>query len=133
MTQTASGTFSVEILAQPDTDSVDGVVLGRALLNKQFHGDLVGSGRGQMLTALTPVQDSAAYVAIERISGSLHGRRGSFVLQHRGSAEAGVKSLSIRIVHDSGTGELAGITGSFELEVVDGVHHYTLHYRLPAH
>lgn len=133
MTQTASGTFTVEMTPQPDTDVVDGVTLGRMALNKQFSGDLQGSGRGQMLTALTGEEGSAGYVAIERVSGTLHGRRGSFVLQHRGTMERGVKSLSIRIVPDSGTGELSGITGSFALEVEEGVHHYTLHYRLPGH
>ena len=133
MTQTATGSFSVDMTPQPDTDVVDGVTLGRMALDKRFEGDLVGTGKGQMLTALTGEEGSAGYVAIERVSGSLHGRRGSFVLQHRGTMDRGARSLSIRIVPDSGTGELAGITGSFELEVVEGVHHYTLHYRLPAH
>ena len=133
MTQTAQGTFNVEMIAQPDSDVVDGVTLGRMALSKQFSGDLSGSGKGQMLTALTSEEGSAGYVAIERISGSLHGRRGGFVLQHRGTMDRGVKSLSIRIVPDSGTGDLAGITGSFELGIEDGVHRYTLHYRLPGH
>lgn len=133
MTQTATGTFTVEMTPQPDADVMDGVSLGRMQLGKQFSGDLEGSGRGQMLTAMTAEEGSAGYVAIERISGSLHGRRGGFVLQHRGTMDRGVKSLSIRIVPDSGTGDLAGITGSFELEIEDGVHHYTLHYRLPGH
>lgn len=132
MTQTARGTFTVEMLPQPDSDVVEGVTLGRMTLSKQINGDLCGTGKGQMLTALTHQEGSAGYVAIERIHGSLHGRRGSFVLQHRGTMERGAKSLSIRIVPDSGTGELAGITGSFELAIEDGVHHYTLHYRLPG-
>lgn len=133
MTQTASGTFSVDISPQPDTDVMDGVTLGRLALSKQFSGDLVGQGKGQMLTAMTGEEGSAGYVAIERISGSLHGRRGSFVLQHRGTMDRGAKSLSIRIVPDSGTGELAGITGSFEIDVEEGLHKYTLHYRLSGH
>lgn len=133
MTQTASGTFSVETRPEPDSDLLDGVRLGRVQLAKRFHGDLEGEARGQMLTALTAVEGSAAYVAIERVCGSLHGRQGSFVLQHRGTMDHGRPSLSIRIVPDSGTGELAGITGSFELEIIKGEHHYTLHYRLPTH
>lgn len=133
MTQTAHGTFTVEMTPQPDADVVEGVTLGRMALNKQFSGDLSGIGKGQMLTALTAQEGSAGYVAIERVSGTLQGRRGSFVLQHRGTMDHGAKSLSIRIVPDSGTGELAGITGSFELEIVEGEHRYTLHYRLPGH
>ncbi|MCK7592233.1 DUF3224 domain-containing protein [Pseudomarimonas salicorniae] len=133
MTQTATGTFTVEMTPQPDADVVDGVTLGRMALSKQFSGDFSGTGKGQMLTAMTAEDGSAGYVAIERLTGSLHGHRGGFVLQHRGTMDRGARSLSIRIVPDSGTGELAGITGSFELDIREGVHHYTLHYRLPGH
>jgi hypothetical protein len=100
-------------------------------LSKQFEGDLVGAGEGRMLTAMTAQPGSAGYVAIERVTGRLHGRSGSFVLQHQGVMDRGSQQLGIRIVPDSGTGELAGIAGEFKIRVEAGVHDYALHYSLP--
>jgi Protein of unknown function (DUF3224) len=127
----ANGTFTVQMKPQDDTSSANGVNLGRMSLDKIFEGDLVGSGQGQMLTAMTAVKGSAGYVAIERVSGTLHGKAGSFVMQHSGTMDKGAQQLSITLVPDSGTGELAGIQGVFRLRMEGGQHHYELAYTLP--
>lgn len=131
MSQVARGSFTVEMKPQGNASSLEGVDLGRMSLAKEFTGDLVGTSEGQMLTAMTPVQGSAGYVAIERVTGTLHGKSGSFVLQHSGTMHAGDQRLSITIVPASGTGDLAGIAGVLELEIVDGQHDYQLEYTLP--
>jgi Protein of unknown function (DUF3224) len=131
VTHLAKGSFVVEIEPQTEPDAADGVSLGRMSLVKRFDGDLVGTGRGTMLTALTPVKGSAGYVAIERLSGTLHGRAGTFVLQHSGTMNGGKQQLSISIVPASGTGALSGIAGVFDLRIEAGVHHYELAYSLP--
>ncbi|SFM52739.1 DUF3224 domain-containing protein [Variovorax sp. OV329] len=130
-TVVAEGSFNAEIKPQADPAAADGVSLGRLSLDKRFEGDLVATGQGQMLTAMTPVQGSAGYVAIERITGTLHGKQGSFVFQHTGTMTRGAQQLSITVVPDSGTGELAGLSGSFRLQIVDGRHLYTFEYQLP--
>jgi hypothetical protein len=84
-----------------------------------------------MLTAMTPVKGSAGYVAIEKVTGTLHGRTGSFVFQHTGTMDHGAQSLSITVVPDSGTGALTGISGTFRLTIVDGQHLYEFEYELP--
>jgi Protein of unknown function (DUF3224) len=130
----ANGTFAVQMKPQDDTSAVDGVSLGRMQLDKSFVGDLVGAGKGQMLTAMTAmtaVKGSAGYVAIERVSGSLHGKVGSFVMQHSGTMDKGAQQLLITLVPDSGTGALVGIRGVFQLRVEAGQHHYALDYTLP--
>ena len=108
----------------------DGVTLGRMSLDKRFDGDLSATGRGQMLTAMTAVQGSAGYVAIERVTGTLHGKSGSFVFQHTGRMAHGAQQLSISVVPDSGTGELTGISGTFRIQIVEGKHFYEFDYRL---
>jgi hypothetical protein len=92
---------------------------------------LVATGKGEMLTALTGTQGSAGYVAIERVTGTLHGRTESFVFQHSGSMSRGAQQLSITVVPDSGTDELAGIRGTFRLNIVEGKHFYEFEYSLP--
>ena len=87
----------------------DGAAFGRLKLDKTFHGDLQGTSVGEMMTAGTAVEGSAGYVAIERVTGSLAGRAGSFVLLHRGTMQQGAFELSIVVVPDSGTGQLAGL------------------------
>jgi hypothetical protein len=135
MTTLASGTFEVKLSPQgqdnksPEKES-EGVTLGRMTIDKQFHGDLEGTSEGQMLTAGTPVKDSAGYVAIERVSGTLHGRRGSFALQHSGTMTRGVPQLSVTVVPDSGTGQLVGITGKMTIKIADGKHYYDFEYTL---
>ena len=126
----AIGTFEVEIKPQNEPDVVGGVTLGRMSLDKQFHGDLEAVGKGEMLSARTGVAGSAGYVAIERVTGALHGRQGSFVFQHAGSMNRGEQQLSITVVPDSGTEQLTGISGVFTLTIVDGKHFYTFDYDL---
>lgn len=131
MSAIAKGTFTVEMKPQSEPNVSDGVSLGRMSLEKNFDGDLTGMSRGEMLTALTPVKGSAGYVAIERATGTLSGRSGSFVLQHTGTMDRGAQQLSITVVPDSGTGALAGISGTLKLNVVEGKHFYELEYSLP--
>lgn len=127
----ARGSFTVELKPQSKPVALDGVSLGRMTLAKQFTGDIVGTSSGQMLTAQTPTKGSAGYVAMERVSGTLDGKRGSFVLQHSGTMNDGQQTLSISVVPGSGTGSLTGIEGVLTLEVVDGNHNYELEYTLP--
>ena len=131
MSAVAKGTFTVEMKPQSDAGADNGVSLGRMSLDKRFEGDLVATGHGEMLTAMTAVKGSAGYVAIERVTGSLNGRSGSFVFQHTGTMTRGAQQLSISVVPDSGTGALAGISGSFRLDIVDGKHFYEFEYSLP--
>ena len=130
---TASGTFEVKIAPlDPADEAGDGNQLGRMSIDKLISGDLQATTRGQMLAARTAIPNSAGYVAIERVTGALHGRAGSFVLQHNGRMDRGMQSLEIRVVPDSGTGELVGLAGEFKLTIADGVHSYALEYSLPA-
>jgi hypothetical protein len=127
----ASGQFEVKMTPQPDGGSeAPGVKLGRLLLEKVFHGDLEATGLGQMLTAVSDTPGSAGYVAIERVTGTLHGREGSFVFQHSGTMDAGAQSLSITVVPGSGSGELAGLAGRFTLRIEGGRHFYEFDYTL---
>jgi len=129
-TTVAKGSFTVDMKPQGEPAAADGVSLGRLSLEKRFEGDLQATSRGEMLTAMTAVQGSAGYVAIERVTGTLHGRQGSFVFQHTGTMTRGAQQLSIAVVPDSGTSELAGLEGTFRLQVVDGRHLYEFEYRL---
>ena len=126
----AAGTFTLTMNAQPPYDSGEGVSLGRVSIKKRFVGDLDGSSSVEMLNALTPVKGSAAYVAIERVYGTLHGRVGSFVLQHVGIMNRGQPTLSLTVVPDSGTAGLKGIAGAMTIDVVDGQHFYGFEYTL---
>jgi hypothetical protein len=125
----ARGTFDVKMTPEA-VDAADGNPVSRLALDKQYRGDLDGTGRGVMVSATTPVKGSAGYVAIERVSGTLHGRRGSFVMQHAGMMTRGAQQLAITIVPDSGTGELVGIAGSCGITIADGVHTYEIQYTL---
>ena len=131
MTGIAKGTFTVEMKPLSNPNTVDGVSLGRMSLHKRFEGDLVATGVGEMLTALTPVKGSAGYVAIERVTGTLHGRSGSFVFQHSGTMNQGAQQLSIAVVPGSGVAALAGLSGVFNLRIADGTHFYEFDYALP--
>jgi hypothetical protein len=126
----ARGTFELTAHPEPPFLEADGVSLGRARFEKRFSGALSAESEVHMLSARTPVKGSAAYVAVERISGTLDGRRGSFVVAHLGTMGGGEQSLTIPIVPDSGTGELAGIRGSMHIDIVDGQHHYTIDWTL---
>lgn len=128
--QVAKGSFMVQIKPAIEPSIAEGVALGRMSLDKQFQGDLIGTGKGEMLSALTPVKGSAGYVAIERVTGTLHGRSGSFVFQHTGTMDQGAQSLSITVVPGSGTGGLTGLRGTFLLTIIDGKHLYDFSYEL---
>lgn len=130
VTKRASGTFEVKLSPQGTDDKTEGSTLGRRSLDKQFHGDLEGTSKGEMLTALTLVQGSAGYVAIERVAGTLHGRTGTFVLQHNGLMTRGAPQLTITVVPDSGTGQLAGLAGQMAIKIEEGKHSYDFEYTL---
>ena len=127
----ATGTFEVKLDPQSPEDKAEGSSLGRMSIDKQFHGDLEATARGQMLTAVTDVKSSAGYVAIERITGTLHGRSGSFVLQHSGIMTSNSQQQTVTVVPDSGTGQLVGIAGKMTGRIADGKHSYDLEYTLP--
>lgn len=130
-THRASGRFEVTMQALALHEAAAAhPLLGRRALAKVFSGDLAGSGQGEMLSAGTATAGSAGYVAIEQVQATLHGRRGSFALLHRGVMDRGTPQLSISVVPDSGTGELAGLAGTLALDIRDGVHHYTFDYTL---
>ena len=100
-------------------------------IDKQFRGDLEATSKGEMLTALTDVKDSAGYVAIERVSGTLHGRSGTFVLQHSGTMTRGAQQLTVTVVPDSGTGQLLGLAGKMTIKIAEGKHFYEFDCTLP--
>jgi hypothetical protein len=129
VTTRATGTFDVKLDPQPADDHADGATLGRLTIDKQFRGDLEGSSRGQMLSAMGTVKGSAGYVAIERVTGTLAGRRGTFILQHGGTMARGAQQLTITVVPDSGTDELAGLSGSMMIIIEAGKHSYEFDYR----
>ncbi|MGA3039562.1 MAG: DUF3224 domain-containing protein [Bryobacteraceae bacterium] len=124
----ASGTFEVKLSPQPaDTGAP---AIGRISIDKQFHGGLEAASCGQMLTAVTTVKESAGYVAMEQVTGSLHGRSGAFVLQHTGTMTRGAPQLIVSVVPDSGAGELAGLDGTMTITIADGKHSYEFVYTL---
>jgi uncharacterized protein DUF3224 len=126
----ATGTFEVKLNPQSTAHDHAGAPLGRFAIDKQFQGDLAGSSTGEMLTGGTAVKNSAGYVAIERVSGTLHGKTGSFILQHSGTMNRGVPSLTITVVPDSGTGELTGLSGTMTITIADGKHSYVFDYTI---
>lgn len=130
MTTHANGTFEVKLTPQASDDKAADASLGRMSIDKQFHGDLEATSTGQMLTAGTAVKGSAGYVAIERVGGTLHGRSGTFVLQHTGTMTRGAPQLTITVVPDSGTGQLVGLAGKMTINIADGKHSYEFEYTL---
>jgi len=128
----ATGTFEVQMQPQGEGDVAPGASLGRMSLDKQFSGDLQAIGKGEMLAARSDTPTSAAYVAVERVTGTLHGRSGSFVLVHRGVMTASGQTLSIEVVPDTGTGALAGLSGTLAIRIEGGKHFYDFEYALPA-
>jgi hypothetical protein len=128
----ATGSFEVNVQPLPNTEVSDDALFGRFLLSKKFSGDLVADARGQMLSAGTVTPGSAGYVAIDQVTGTLDGRAGSFVLQHSGTMNRGAPVLSITVVPDSGTGELAGLSGTLKINIVDKKHFYEFDYSFPS-
>lgn len=128
----ASGTFDVKLNPLPAYNATEGAGLGRMSIDKQFHGDLAATSQGEMLSAMTEVKGSAGYVAIERVSGTLNGRRGTFVLQHNATMTRGEPYLNVFVVPDSGSGELTGLSGTMNIIIADGKHSYEFTYELSA-
>ena len=123
----ATGPFDVKMAPASAAEAA----VGRFTLDKKYHGDLEGSGTGEMLTAMTAVKGSAGYVAIEKVTGTLAGRTGTFHLQHSGTMNRGAPSLSINVVPDSGTGQLEGLTGTLSIHIDGKAHSYVFDYSLP--
>ena len=131
MTLHATGAFEAKTTPLPADDAIGGADIGRYGLDKQFHGDLEATSKGEMIGAMTEVKGSAGYVAMERVTGMLGGRSGTFVLQHSGTMAHGAQHMTITVVPDSGTGELAGISGSLTIIIKEGgKHFYEFEYEL---
>jgi hypothetical protein len=132
MTQNATGPFEVKITPLDPAFKADDNSLGRMSIDKQFHGDLEATSKGEMLTAGTSVKGSAGYVAIERVSGTLNGHTGTFILQHNATMTRGTPMLNIIVVPDSGTGQLERLSGTMSIIIKDGKHSYDFAYTLPS-
>ncbi len=135
MTQLAKGPFDVKLNPQPLAleDDGEGAARGRMSLDKRYHGDLDATAKGEMLTAMSGTQGSAGYVAIEKVTGTLGGRTGTFALQHSATMTRGAPDLRIIVVPDSGTGALAGLAGTMKIVIAEGgKHFYDFEYELPS-
>lgn len=122
---TAAGPFEVKLTPQPPGEDA---ALARLTLEKEFHGDLEGRSKGQMLAFSSSVKGSAGYVAMEQVTGTLRGQQGSFVLQHNGIMTRGNGQLAVTVVPDSGTGELEGLSGTMRIDIGGGMHSYVFEY-----
>jgi hypothetical protein len=128
-----SGKFEVDLRPLPfSTEGKDGINLARMSINKTFYGELLASSKGEMLSARTAAAESAGYVAIEQVTGTLAGKKGSFVLQHFGTMQGGDNFLLLEVVPDSGTGELAGLSGKMAIRIEDGQHFYDFEYEFDS-
>jgi hypothetical protein len=133
MTNHANGTFEVKVSPQkPDNPVAESANLGRMSIDKQFHGDLDATSKGEMLSVMGGMKGSAGYVAVERVTGTLHGRSGSFALQHFGVMNRGVPELKVIVVPDSGDGRLEGLSGTLAIKIENGKHFYEFDYSLPT-
>jgi hypothetical protein len=128
MTTHASGTFDVKIGPQGESDTADGIAMGRMYGTKEFHGDLTGTSVVQMLHSGTESAGSRAYVAIERVIGTLGGKHGSFVLMHQGTMTKAGQELKVIVAPESGTGDLATIAGTLQIIIKDKQHFYEFDY-----
>jgi hypothetical protein len=130
-THHAKGTFEVTLKPAALADAGADGKLARMSIDKKFAGDLVGTSKGEMLSAKTDTKGSAGYVAIEKVVGELDGRKGTFVFQHSATMDHGQPHSSVVVVPDSGTEGLAGIKGTFQIDIKDGKHLYDFEYSLP--
>ncbi len=128
MTTRANGTFEVKLTPQAPDDGTTAAGAGRMDIDKQFHGDLEATSRGVMLAARTSIPNSAGYVALERVSGTLGGRTGSFMLQHSGTMNRGTQQLALSVIPDSGTDGLTGLSGTMMIIIAGGTHSYEFDY-----
>lgn len=128
----ASGSFDVQLVPQAADDATGGAAIGRMSIDKRFHGELDATSKGQMLAHRTSTHGSAGYVAMEIVNGLLHGRSGTFVLQHSGTMDRGDAQLALAVVPDSGTGQLTGLAGRMAINIdAEGKHSYAFDYLLP--
>jgi hypothetical protein len=130
MTQHATGSFDVKISPVDPAFKFDENPIGRFSLDKHFHGDLEAASQGEMLSGGTPAKGSGGYVAIERVSGVLHGRSGTFLLMHTGTMQNGAYQMNVTVVPGSGTAQLAGLSGSMQIIIKDAKHSYGFSYTL---
>jgi hypothetical protein len=128
----AEGTFDVKNAPLTADDALAGTAIGRYSLDKQFHGDIEATSKGEMLGAGNPATGTAGYVAIEQVTGALNGRTGSFALQHFGTMVDNKFELVVKVVPGSGSGDLLGISGTMTIKIVGGKHSYQMDYTLPA-
>jgi hypothetical protein len=131
MVKSATGAFDVEINPLETFNKDESAMLGRLSIEKTFKGDLEGTGKGEMLTGGDPKTGSAGYVAMEQVTGTLHGKKGTFLLQHNGCMNRGEHALTISVIPDSGTGELTGLTGTLTIKIENGKHLYEFEFTLP--
>jgi len=130
--QQAAGPFDVKIAPLDPNFKFDENPYTRFSIDKQFHGDLEATSKGEMLAAGSPAKGAGGYVAVERVTGSLRGRIGTFVLQHNATMQHGQHQLNVIVVPDSGTGQLAGLSGAMQIIIApDGKHSYAFSYSLP--
>ena len=132
MTTLATGTFEITRTPHPGYETPQGPIIGRMSFAKTFSGDLQATSTVEMLSAGTDVRGSAGYVAIECVKGTLGGRSGGFILQHFGTMNRGSAELLVAVIPDSGTGELAGLSGQMRIEIVETQHSYSFEYQLGA-
>jgi hypothetical protein len=131
LTNHANGPFDVKLTPQTSADQCAASTLGRMSIDKQFHGDLEATSKGEMLTVSTSLKGSGVYVAAEQVTGTLQGRKGSFALHHTGIMTRGTPVLKITVVPDSGTAELVGLNGTMTIKIDNGKHSYHFDYTLP--
>lgn len=131
MSHHATGTFEVKVSPIDPAFKFDENPIGRFSLDKQFHGDLEATSKGEMLSGGSPAKGSGGYVAIERVSGTLAGRTGTFLLMHNGTMQNGAYHMNVIVVPDSGTAQLTGLDGSLQIIIKDGKHSYDFTYALP--
>jgi hypothetical protein len=128
MTHHATGSFDVRLEPVPLAAGAGDSSLGRLTIDKEFHGDLEATSRGEMLSAVTSTKGSAGYVAIEKVHGVLGGRRGTFVLQHSGTMTRGTPAMTVSVVPDSGTDELVDLSGQLTIRIEGAKHFYDFDY-----
>ena len=132
MTTVAKGTFEVNLVPLTVEFKELAETLGRMSIDKKFSGDLEGTSKGEMLSAMGTVKGSAGYVAIEKVTGTLNGMSGTFAFQHSGTMNRGEPSLTVTVIPDSGTGDLTGLAGKFTIKIENKQHFYELEYTLPT-
>lgn len=119
----AKGAFDVKLQPLEAYNKNADAGLGRMSIDKQFHGELEATSQGEMLYAGS-AKGSGGYVAVERVTGTLDGKRGGFSLQHNATMTDGAPYLNIIVVPGSGTEELTGLDGTMKIVIAEGGKHY---------